>query len=237
MVKERVVWLRDPREVVYSKDRFELLGRLREKAEELGSVLGPGWYVHGSLARGDVHRGSDVDLIYLDRGGAPSYSVELGLERAGLHWLRRELVVATPNSAPKGRVVLEENVSVTIPLVPLRPNEEGFYRFGGWLPARGLGSAPRVPGVSKRLLLIIPTERGHIESSVLGREAEVARFLKIPVEVVNERARVLTRRSRIGRTGVYLREEVPEEASLEEFLKRLADRDPAVRRTVSERGR
>ncbi|MEM4728858.1 MAG: nucleotidyltransferase domain-containing protein [Thermoplasmata archaeon] len=235
-MRESVVWLRDPLEVTYSPERLELLAWLRRRAEELGSALGPGWFVHGSLARGDVHRRSDIDLVYLERGTVPSFSVELGLERAGIEWLSREIVVATPNSAPKGRILIDSRASVTFPLVPFKPNEEGFYRFGGALPAKGLATAPRVPGVSKRLLLVIPTAKGHIESSVVGREAEVARFLNVPFEVVSERVRVLTRRSDVGRTGVYLREEVPDEISFEEFLKRLADRDPVIRRTVTERG-
>jgi predicted nucleotidyltransferase len=105
------------------------------------------------------------------------------------------------------------------------------------LSAEGLSVAPRVPGVSKKLLLIMPTPEGHTESSILGREAETARLLDVPVDIVKERVRVLGRRDRIGRTGVYLREELAEGSSFEETLKFLQDRDPVVRRAAGGRGK
>jgi hypothetical protein len=89
--------------------------------------------------------------------------------------------------------------------------------------------------VNKKLLLVIPTEGGHVESSIIGREAETARLLDVPVEVVRERVRVLARRDRVGRTGVYMREEVPEGSTFEETLKHFSDRDPAVRRAFGKR--
>jgi hypothetical protein len=184
-----------------------------------------------------VKKGSDIDLVFLCAGEMPSYKVEMGLERAGLAWTLREVVMATPNSSPKGHIHLGEDTTVTFPLAELRPHEEAFYMFGGVLPADGLTQASRVPGVSKKLLLIIPTENGHIESSIHGREAETARLLGVGVDVVKERVRVLTRRDRVGRTGVFLREVVPEGGSFEEALKFLSDRDPAVRRATGGRGR
>ncbi|MGQ9582533.1 MAG: nucleotidyltransferase domain-containing protein [Thermoplasmatota archaeon] len=236
-MREKVVWLRDPREVVYSRERLGLLRALRERAEELGRVLGAGWWVHGSLARGDVHRRSDIDIVCLEPPGELSYRVELALESHAARWVGREVVMATPNSAPKGRYILDETLSATFPLAPLTPREEGFYRFGGVLPVEGVSRAPRVAGVSKKLLLILPTEGGHIESSIIGREAEAARLLGIPADVVRERVRVLARRDRVGRTGVYLREPVPEGESFEGHLKRLADRDPVVRRNLRARAK
>jgi len=235
-MKEKVVWMRDPREVVYTAERLTLLGRLRGEAEKIGRALCPGWSVHGSIARGDVKKGSDIDLVYLE-GELASYEVETRLERAGVHWSAREVVMATPNSAPKGHIHLGEEATVTFPLAGFRPQEEAFYRFGGLLPAAGLSHAPRVPGVSKKLLLIVPTETGHIESSIQGREPETARLLGVPVTLVEERMRVLGRRDRVGRTGVYLREEVGESESFESTLKFLSDRDPVVRRATGDRGR
>jgi predicted nucleotidyltransferase len=232
-MKEKVVWLRDPRNVVYDAGRFALLDELRCRAERLGAALGPGWSVHGSIARGDVSKTSDIDLIFL--GDARSYTVELGLQRAGVEWTGREVVMATPNSTPKGHIHLDEMVTVTFPLLGFRPQEEAFYRFGGILPAEGLGRAGRVPGVNKKLLLIIPDDEGHVESSIIGREAQTARLLDVPAEVVRERVRVLARRDRVGRTGVYMREEVPEGSSFEETLKHFSDRDPAVRRAFGKR--
>jgi predicted nucleotidyltransferase len=234
-MKEKVVWIRDPREVGYSADHLALLDGLRAEAERVGEALGPGWSVHGSIARGDVKKGSDIDLVFLGGGNIPSFRVEMDLEKARLHWTGREVVMATPNSSPKGHIHLGEKTTVTFPLAGFRPQEEAFYKFGGCLPAEGVRSAPRVCGVSKKLLLIIPTGEGHMESSITGRETETARLLGVPVEVVNERVRVLSRRDRIGRTGVYMREEVEDGSSFEEALRFLSDRDPVVRRAVGER--
>jgi len=233
MAKEKVVWLRDPKEVRYEPARFELLARMRQEAERVGSALGPGWAVHGSVARGDVRSTSDIDLVFV--GNLRSYLVELLLQRAGIDWVRREVVLATPNSTPKGHIHLGGEVTVTFPLMAFRPQEEGFYRFGGLLPVEGLSGAGRVNGVSKRLLLILPTENGHLESSIQGREAETARLLGVAPEVVAERVRVLARRDRLGRTGVYLRRELADGEAFEEALKSLADRDPVVRRAARAR--
>ncbi len=95
----------------------------------------------------------------------------------------------------------------------------------------------RVPGVNKKLILIVPpTERGHVEREVIGRESEVAKILGVSVDIVRERVHVLTRRDSIGRTGIYINEEVPDWMGFEEALKAIADRDPNVRRKVRERG-
>ena len=47
---------------------------------------------------------------------------------------------------------------------------------------------------------------------------------------------MLVRRDAIGRTGVYLKEELPPDESFEHALKRIADRDPAIRRLLMSRG-
>ena len=93
----------------------------------------------------------------------------------------------------------------------------------------------RRPGCTKRLTLIQPTDDGHVESPIVGRESEVARLLSVSSDIVRERIRVLTRRDTIGRTGVFLKLAVPEGASFEEVLKSEAESNPALRRTL--RGR
>ncbi len=100
----------------------------------------------------------------------------------------------------------------------------------------GVKTKQRVLGVNKKLILIIPTERGHVEREVVGRESEVARTLGVSIDIVTERVHVLTRRDSIGRTGIYINEEVPDWMGFEEALKLIADRDPNVRRKVRERG-
>lgn len=223
---------RDPVEVVYDDERRTLLGTFREKARKIQAALGTPSFVYGSVARGDVKASSDIDIIILDK--VPSFEVELALGSAGLSISSREIVKANPNSVPKGHVYLDESTAVTVLLGQSTMREEEFYKFGGLLEA-GASAEDRVPGVDKRLLFIEPTERGHIEWAIVGKEPEVAKRLGISIDVVNERVRVLTRRDRIGRTGVYLRHPLSDEESFEGALKDIMDRDNITRRQVKRR--
>jgi hypothetical protein len=92
----------------------------------------------------------------------------------------------------------------------------------------------RVPGVDKRLMLIEPTPKGHIESTIIGKEEAVAHLLGISLNTVLDRVRTLTRRGEVGRTGVFLKRELTPDENLEEVLKNLADRNPAIRRRLKE---
>jgi len=86
--------------------------------------------------------------------------------------------------------------------------------------------------VDKRLMLIEPTSRGHVESSIIGRETETARLLGISVETVLDRVHALLRRDQVGRTGVFVEKELVDDETFELALKRLADENPAVRRRL-----
>jgi len=110
--------------------------------------------------------------------------------------------------------------------------EREFYRFGGELDLQGLKQGRRVRGVDKTPMLIEPTELGHVETSIIGREPKVAKLLGVSPETVMNRVRALLRRDEVGRTGVYLKLELSPEQSFGEVLKELADRDPAVRRRL-----
>ncbi len=221
------------RKVVYDESRWALLEELRGRAAGLLRILGGDSYVYGSVARGDVHRGSDVDIVVLD--GRRPMEVESLLLSKGIEPRAKEVVMATPNSLPKGHIHLGENTTITIPLVRPSPREEEFYRFGGLASRRELEEGVRVPGVDKRLMMILPMEYGHLEFSILGREAEASRILGVSEELVRERVRVLTRRDRIGRTGVFLRREIPLEEDLGEAFERLADKSAEIKRFLRKR--
>ena len=223
----------DEREVKYSKEHWELLNKLRGKAARIMQVLEENHIytiIHGSVARGDVTPKSDVDIVV--PYPIPSYKVEISLERAGIQVQARQIVQATPSHAIKAHIQIDENTTVTFPLVELRKLEREFYKFGGEINLSELKSGKRVPGVNKRLLLIIPTAEGHVEMPVIGREVEVAKKLGVSIEIVNERVRVLTRRNEIGRTGVYLKYTLNPSETFEDALRKLADRDPAIRRRI-----
>ncbi len=238
MPKERVEKRHEVRLVKYSERHWRLLEAKRREALAILEALekaGIHAVVHGSIARGDVHEGSDIDVFipYV----VPSYIVEIALEKAGYHPTHKLIVQATPHSTPKAYIVLdiEEKRVVSFPLAKLSRTEYEFYFFGGALDADGLRRAQRVPGVDKRLMLIEPVPEGHRESSVLGREAEAARIIGISVDTVLERVHVLTRRDEHGRTGVFVKAEIGPTDSIEEAVKSLARSNPVFRRALVEK--
>jgi len=223
----------DIREVIYSNNHWKLLEKLRSKAIKIMQILkarGLTPIIHGSIARGDVKPSSDIDIVIPYQ--VPSFKIETALEQAGIIPQQRMLVQATPKHVVKAHIQIDENTTITFPLMELRKLEREFYKFGGELTLDELLENKRVPGVDKRLMLIIPTEKGHLETPVIGREAEVARQLKVSIDIVNERVRVLTRRDEIGRTGVYLKRILTKNESFEEVLKKLVDQNPAIRRRM-----
>jgi len=82
------------------------------------------------------------------------------------------------------------------------------------------------------LILIVPTERGHVEIPVEGRIEEAAKILKIDPRILRNRVRVLRKRREIGRTGVYREISIPADKTFEQVLEELIDRDPALRRRL-----
>jgi predicted nucleotidyltransferase len=222
-------------EVYYEPWRWRLLEEKRSLAIKIMEVLQALYsslVTHGSIARGDVSVDSDVDVVILDPPN-PSL-VELTLEKGGFKVRWKELVQATPTYTPKVYLYLDYKglLVVSYPLARLRPREREFYKWGGECTLDDLRKGVRTPGVDKRLKLIEPTDRGHRESPVIGREGYVARLLGISVETVIERVRVLTRRREHGRTGVFLKVELNPEDSVEEAVARMARENPMFRRRL-----
>jgi predicted nucleotidyltransferase len=223
----------DYQEIVYDSKRWELLKDLREKAIFLLSALDAFHLpavVHGSVARGDVKVGSDVDVFIPNVQN--SFLVETALEQAGVRVSNRFVVQATPTYAMKAHIELDELCSVSFPLMDMRKVEREFYLFGGEVNLVQLKAGLRVVGVDKRLMFIEPDLRGHVESSLVGREVFVAKALGVSSETVYDRVRALTKRDLVGRTGVFLKKELTPEETFELALKRLSDLKPAVRRRL-----
>lgn len=220
-------------EVIYDKKRWDLLRGLRSKAIQIMEALDNSHLysiVHGSIARGDISEKSDIDVFLPD---APSsFMIESTLESAGISVNRRVIVQATPLYAVKGHIEIDEQRCVSFPLLKFRPSERFFYKFGGELTLEMLRDNTRVPGVDKRLMLIEPTQEGHIESTVVGQEEKVARLLCISVDTVRERVHTLLRRNEVGRTGVFIEKELSPNETFEMVLKRLVEKNPAVRRRL-----
>lgn len=220
-------------EVVYSEKRWRHLEELRKKAVEMMEPLEKAnlfCIVHGSIARGDVSAKSDIDVFVPNPPG--SFLIESTLERTGLTVDRRIIVQATPAYAAKGYLELDPQRAVSFPLMKLRTVECDFYRFGGEATLQALRNNQRTLGVDKRLMLIEPTKRGHVESTIVGREETVAKLLHVSVETVLDRVHALLRRDEVGRTGVFLERELSSDETFEMVLEQLADEKPEVRRRL-----
>ncbi len=219
--------------VDYSKEHWLLLTRLRCEAVRLMKVLECSnivVVVHGSIARGDVTVKSDIDVFVPNPPS--SFAIETTLDRADVRIGRRVIIQATPRHVLKGYIEVDDRKTISFPLAKMSKTERGFYRFGGEVDLEGLRSNIRVVGVDKRLMLIVPTEKGHVESSVIGREEEAASLIGTSPEIVLDRVRALLRRDKIGRTGVFVEREVTYEETFEMTLKRLAETKPEVRRRL-----
>lgn len=220
-------------EVIYDAERWNLLEEFRQKSERIMEALEIFHLesvVHGSIARGDVNKKSDIDVFIPSQPS--SFLVETALEKAGISINRRLIVQATPTYAMKAYIEIDENTSVSFPLMKMRKVEREFYRFGGEVTLENLREGLRVCGVNKRLMMIEPTKKGHIETTIIGREEQVAKLLGISVESVLDRVHALSRRDEVGRTGVFIKKELSSSETFEMALKRLADQNPAVRRRL-----
>jgi len=222
-------------EIAYDEERWRLFKDLRTRALELMEVLvkqGFDPIVHGSVARGDVSKGSDVDVFVPHV--VPSYKIELALREAKLEPMNREIVMATPWQLPKAHIYIEEDRSITLPLVKPKQLEVEFYYFGGAANSEQVKRAVRVPGVDKRLMLIEPTPRGHVESPVMGKEAEVAKRVDVGLDIVRERVQVLTRRKDVGHTGIFIKRTLMPNENFEEVFKRLVQSHSEVKVRLKE---
>lgn len=220
-------------EVVYSKSHWRLLDELRSQAMRIMKSLEKSHIfsvVHGSVARGDVTPKSDIDVFIPQV--LSSFIIETALARAGIPINRRVLVQATPTYSLKGCIEIDEQKTVSFPLSRMRNTEREFYMFGGEATLGMLREGIRTLGVDKRLMLIEPTSVGHVEGTIIGREEQVAKTLGISVETVLGRVRVLTRRDKIGRTGLFIERELLPDETFESVLKKLADKKPEVRRRL-----
>ncbi|MCL2288231.1 MAG: nucleotidyltransferase domain-containing protein [Candidatus Bathyarchaeota archaeon] len=223
----------DYQKIAYDSGQWDLLKNLRKKAVHIMSTLAdfnlPS-VVHGSLARGDIKIGSDIDIFIPEVQN--SFIVETALEKAGISINNRFIVQATPTYAMKAHIEIDELSTVSFPLMNMRKVEREFYSFGGEINLVQLEANLRVAGIDKRLMLIEPNMSGHMECSIIGRETFAAKILGISVETVLNRVHTLTKRNTVGRTGVFLKKELTSEETFELTLKRLSDLNPAVRRRV-----
>jgi predicted nucleotidyltransferase len=227
---------RNYRKVVYSEEHWRLLRKYREEASRLLECLARNSFyaiIHGSVARGDIHSGSDID-IFIPAVVSHPILVEI-LYSCGERIFETKIVQATPNYVPKVYLILDPSESriISYPLGSLTRSEREFYKWGGELDLDGLKKGERVPGVNKDLLLIIPNKDGHIEIPVIDNENYTAKIVGVTLETVRERVRVLTNRREKGRTGVFLEITIPGDRDLSDVVKRIARKNPFFRKRLS----
>ncbi len=222
--------------VTYSENHLKLLQQKRERSKTLLEMFvkeGLNPFVYGSIARGDIHNDSDIDMVLM-QSIAP-YQIEIILEKNGFNNYFREIIMATPNDALKLYIYLNELESITIPLSKFNKKSSEFYDFGGKINLNQIINSIRVPGISKRLVLIQPTSDGHEEYSIIGNENLAAKQLSVSIKLINERKRVLLRREKFGKTGVFLKRSIGVGETTELVLKKLSNKNTIVRKKLLQR--
>ena len=226
----------EAKRVIYTINHWTKLTTLREKAIPIMESLEKfhlKTIVHGSLARGDIRAGSDIDIFLPEVQS--SFQVETALQQYDISANTRFIVQATPNYAMKAHIEIDEITTVSFPLMHMRRVEKEFYKFGGEISLNQLKEKMRIPGVDKRLMLIEPTIDGHCESSIIGKEEFAATILKVSSQTVLDRVHTLIRRDIVGRTGVFVKRELLPEETFELALKKISEANPAVRRRMKKK--
>ncbi len=230
MPKEKIIQNIEREFHSYSSEEIQIFQRLRQKAETVLDKIGQSnihGIVHGSVARGDISKTSDVDIHvpYL----LPSFRLDI-IEDYNKR--TRHIIMGTPNSTIKGLIDVEPQISITFPLTQPKEREEEFYRFSGKVDLNELRINKRVPGVTKQLILVEPIKKGYWVSSVMANRERSLRVLKVSQRILDERIRVLNRRNNIGRTGLYLDYILSPEENFEQGLSRLESQNPVVRNFI-----
>jgi len=222
--------------VAYPENHLKILHRKRERSKlllEMFSKEGLNPFIYGSIARGDVHNDSDIDIVLI-QSIAP-YQIEIILDKNGFNNYFREIIMATPTDTLKLYIYLNELESITIPLSKFDKKSREFYDFGGKINLNQIKNSIRVPGIDKRLVLIQPTPNGHEEYSIIGNEYLAAKKLNVSINLINERKKVLLKREKKGRTGVFLKRPIAIRETTELVLKKLSNKSSIVRKKLLQR--
>lgn len=220
-------------DVEYSEEHWNLLKNLRNKAMNVMEILEKRNFhplCYGSIARGDVHENSDIDIVLKNR--VPSYQLELMLESISNKITQIKIIQATPNDIIKAHYELEDNVTITLLLTKIKSNAFEFYKFGGAIDFNKLKNDKRVPGIDKRLVLIKPNSKGHKESPLSEFRYEARKILNISQNMINQRIRILTKRDKKGRTGVFLQKILNPNQNVESELRELSRTNSLLRRSL-----
>jgi predicted nucleotidyltransferase len=230
----KIIKHQDPEYIKYDDAHWRNLKRLRAQAIPILQALQEHHLtgnVFGSVARGDVSETSDLDIFISEF--VPSYKVDLALKMSNFQIIGKDISMATPSSIIKGTYYLGDEISISIRLTEFTSSPFQFYVFSGYVSLNEIMQEKRVPGVSKALLMIEPTKEGHKTYSLLGNEYEARKILNIEEKMLEERIRVLTKRDKYGRTGLFFKEDIHPEDSFEDKLQEFAAKNSLIRRRLS----
>lgn len=231
--KPKKTWIR---QITYSQSHWNLLKEKRKKATAILETLREAQikgYVYGSVARGDINEKSDIDIITFSP--PTPFLLERALNR-NFSIYEKEISQATPKLAIKGHIHLDNTTTITFPITKLSKAEREFYTYGGKLTLPEVKDyEKRVPGIDKRLLLIEPTESGHKEMSILGREKKAATTVGVSVGLVLKREKLLRRRDEKGRSGPFIRKKVRKGESFDSILRQIASQNAFLREELQKR--
>ncbi len=233
MTREKIAPSHLIESITYNERNWKILNEKRLKAKNIFEALNKfNVFIHGSIARGDVNENSDIDFIIPNM--IKEFELINPLDSIGFSLFEeRKLVQATPLSAIKATIVLKDEISITFPLIPFYPREFHFYKFGGQLDLKAFREDKRVPGINKKLVFISPTDNGHDEFAVNQQNASIfAKELNISIDTILERIRVLNRRDKVGRTGIYYHKILNPDESFGQVLKQLQDNNAASKRRI-----
>jgi len=221
------------RSVIYDERRWGMLWEKRAAALRLMEALldaGISSIVYGSVARGDVHPLSDIE-VFIPRP-VNTDVVEAVVERRMGGWIRRELVQATPGYVPKGYIYVDELSIISFPMREMLRTEEVFYDIAGKIDFEGVKRRERVAGMNKELKVIIPTNYGHAEFPAEKDPELAASLIGVDPIDLRKRVEVLLRRRAHGKTGVYRKATLEVGESFSSALIKLAGRSFWDRRRV-----
>ncbi|ARM75770.1 nucleotidyltransferase domain-containing protein [Acidianus manzaensis] len=216
-------------EIQYTEAQWKLLNEKRNIARNILiklQQLNVNGYIYGSIARGDVKKDSDIDIIVFH----PKI-FELDMLDAD----HKFIIQATPISTPKAYISIDpkEMIVISFPLSKLKKDEEEFYYFGGILNFQDVIKNRRVPGINKKLDLIIPTANGHTEIPILNNEEYAAKLLGISLSTIKERELLLLKREDKGKSGVFLRYDLDNDENFEEAIRELYKTNKFFRRIIN----
>ncbi len=219
--------------IVYTKEHWDLLAQKRARAKDLLELFykeGLKPHAFGSIARGDINPRSDIDIVFFQT--IPTFKIEYILEVNKERIMSKEITQATPGDAIKASIFLSELECLTIPLTSFKGNSVQFYGFTGSIDLTQILNDVRLPGINKQLLIIIPEEEGHNELELHSNEAFAAKLLNIDLDFIHQRIRILTKREKIGRTGVFLHERLRPDENFEKVLKDIGNKNSYVRKIL-----